>query len=235
MTTDLGRIKLLDSPARYKILAGDRWSLVRDIELTIQNYGKYLDYDALSLGQLESKEWLIKELEEIGKPLGTVYVLCGWYGILPALMFYADLEIDKIRSFDIDDECHKIADSMNKTNCDKEWRFKAITQDIFDINFREHSWQCWSNKNNRMSYPITDKPETIINTSCEHVESDWFSRVPIGKFVILQSSDSFIEEGHINAMTSMEEFKDAYPLRIIKYEGQKEFEKYNRLMLIGIK
>jgi len=228
-------MKLSDSPARYKILLGNRWDLVHDIELAIKNFGKYFDEDAVSLGQLESKEWVVTELEKIEKNLGTVYVLCGWYGILPALMFYADLEIDKIRSFDIDEKCLEAADSINMTNLKNKWRFKAITQDIFDVNFGIHSWQCWSNKNNRMSYPITEKPNTIINTSCEHTNPDWFDKVPNGKFVVLQSNDSFTEKGHINAVSDMKEFKNMYPFRIIKYEGQKEFEKYTRFMLMGIK
>jgi len=228
-------MNLESSPARFKILLGKRWNLIHDIELTIKNYGSEFDYDALSIGQLESKEWLVNVLEEIGKPLGTVFVLCGWYGILPALMFYSDLKIDKIRSFDIDENCSMIADAINMNNIGNEWRFKGVTQDIFDINFKEHSWQGWSNKNNRLSYPITDIPKTIINTSCEHTSPDWFQKIPGGKFVVLQSNNSFDEQGHINAVTNLDKFKRMYPMRIIKYEGEKQFEKYTRFMLIGVK
>jgi len=231
----MGLLKLIESGKRYSILLGNRWNLIHDMEITIKNYGTYLDYDAFSLGQLESKEWLIKELEKIGKHLGTVYVLCGWYGILPALMFYADLEIDKIRSFDVDKESNKVADSINMTNSSNGWRFKAVTQDIFDINFVVHSWQCWSNKNNRLSYPITDRPNTIINTSCEHTNPDWFNQVPKGKFVVLQSNDSSTEKGHINAVSDLDEFKNMYPMSSIYYNGKMKFEKYTRFMLIGVK
>jgi len=166
---------------------------------------------------------------------GTVYVLAGWYGVLPAMMFYAGLNIDKIRSFDLDENCEKIADHVNKTNCDNSWRFKAITQDIFDIDFKEHSWQCWSNKNGRMSYPISDIPNTIVNTSCEHMKTDWFEGIPANRYVILQSNDSFSEVGHINAVADIDDFKSMYPMKSIIYSGEMKFPKYTRYMLIGIK
>ena len=172
---------------------------------------------------MERKEWLVNKYGNICAEdeikLGVVYVLCGWYGILPAMLFLEyENEIDKMRSFDIDPECMKIADQINKQYSSNDWRFKAVTQDINEINFEEHSWQCWSNKNDRMSYPITDKPDTIINTSCEHTSKDWYDKVPKGKFVILQSNSSFGEEGHVNAMTSLDEMLYTYPIDKLYYQ-----------------
>jgi hypothetical protein len=197
-----------------------------------------LDYDCFSIGQLKSKQWLVEILKDVRMiwklDFGTIYVLCGWYGILSAMLFL-EFEIDRIRSFDIDERCEKIADQVNKIYSSDEWRFKAITQDILDINFEVHSWQCWSNKNNRMSKLITDIPNTIINTSCEHMSPEWFDNVPPGKLVALQSNDSFTEEGHINAVTSVDEFKDMFPLSTIYYDGQIDFKQYKRFMLVGVK
>ena len=150
-----------------------------------------LDYNCFSKGQLQSKEWLIEVLDNVRRAktihLGIVYILCGWYGILASMLFLKFEIIPRIRSFDIDKKCEKIADQMNKTYSSQDWRFKAITEDIHDINFEKHSWQCWSNKNNRMSRPLTDIPTTIINTSCEHTGPEWFNNIPKGKLVILQS------------------------------------------------
>jgi len=232
-------LRLEDSRKRYTELLGSKGNFMYDIESTLTLYEDKINADAFSLGQLQSKNWLVDVLRDIfmvrSIDFGTVFVLCGWYGILPALMLYGNIPIDKIRSFDIDESCEKIADFMNKTNTDRQWRFKAITEDIFDINFQEHSWQCWSNKNQRMSHPISDEPDTIINTSCEHTNSDWFHSIPKGKFVVLQSNDSATEEGHINAMANIDEFKHTYRLSEIYYNGKMKFEKYTRFMLIGIK
>jgi hypothetical protein len=197
-----------------------------------------MDYDCFSIGQLKSKQWLVEILKDVRVvwklDFGTIYVLCGWYGILSAMLFL-EFEIDRIRSFDIDERCEKIADQVNKTYSSDGWRFKAITQNIININFEKHSWQCWSNKHERMSKLITDIPNTIINTSCEHMSPEWFDNVPSGKLVALQSNDSFTEEGHINAVTNLDEFKDMFPLSTIYYDGLIKFEQYTRYMLVGIK
>jgi len=198
-----------------------------------------MDYNCFSTGQLQSKEWLIEVFDDVRRTknihLGTTFILCGWYGILAAMMFLKYQMDCKIRSFDIDPACEKIADQINKGYSSDNWRFKAITQNIYDINFEKHSWQCWSNKNNRMSYPIVDKPTIIINTACEHTDSKWFEKIPNGKIVILQSNDSFEEEGHINAVANLDDFTSMYPLSEIYYAGQLELEKFTRFMLIGVK
>lgn len=198
-----------------------------------------LDYDCFSMGQLESKEWLIEVLDDIRKQetlhFGTIYILCGWYGILAAMFFLKFEMIPKIRSFDLDPNCEKIADQINKKYSSHNWRFKAVTQNIFDINFDKHTWQCWSNKNNRMSYPIEDIPDTIINTSCEHTDYTWFRKVPKGKLVILQSNDFVGGRDHINCMVDLDEFKQLYSMSEIYYAGRMRMEKYNRFMLIGRK
>lgn len=198
-----------------------------------------LNYSCFSIGQLKSKDWLIDKLMEIRNEhnihLGIIFVLCGWYGILPSMLFLHFDDINRIRSFDIDPDCERVADQMNKKNSSNNWRFKAITQDINEINFEEHSWRCWSNSNNRMSYPITDVPSTIINTACEHTTNNWYNKVPSGKFIILQSNDSFKEEGHVNPVSSLEEFKSMYPMDIEYYSGSLQLPKSKRFMLIGVK
>ena len=120
--------------------------------------------DALSQGQIKSKQWLLSKIK--GIDLGMVFICAGWYGILATMMFEdKNVYVDKIRSFDLDDSCCNIAEDFNKYWAQDNWKFKALTQNILDINYTEHSWTFWSKKNNRQSYPITDKPNTIINTS----------------------------------------------------------------------
>jgi len=232
-------LKLGESRKRYNVLLGKKGDFMYDIEVALKLFEDKINLDSFSLGQLESKQWVVELMEGLFTTdkidFGIVFVLCGWYAILPAMMFYARIPLLKIRSFDIDENCEKIADFMNKSNCDNNWRFKAVTQDIHEINFEEHSWQCWSNKNDRMSYPITDKPDTIINTSCEHTGTEWFKNIPTGKIVILQSNDSMEEEGHINPSVDLEEFSMTYPLSKTYYKGQMNFEKYKRFMLVGVK
>jgi hypothetical protein len=153
------------------------------------------------------------------------------------MLFESNIKVSKVRSFDIDPSCVDIAETFNKPWFVDEWRFKSITQDIMDINYNEHVWQYWSNANNRMSYPITDSPDTIINTSCEHIANfkEWYAKIPNGKLVILQSNNFFEVEEHVNCVGSIEEFAVKAPMDNILYSGELELPKYKRFMSIGIK
>ena len=200
---------------------------------------KYSDVkwrDVYSIGQIESKVWLIEELEALNVNLGTIFLCGGWYASLANIMFVSQLQFNKIRSFDIDPACADIADTLNKDYVSDKWKFKAITQDILDINYEYHTWQCWSNVNNRMSKYMADSPDTIINTSCEHIENfnKWYNLIPPGKLVVLQSNDYFELEEHINCVKDIEEFKEQCLLDKLLYCGAIELQKYNRFMLIGM-
>lgn len=192
-----------------------------------------MDFDCFSKGQLQSKEWLIEKLEKLNFELGTVFILCGWYSILSSMLFHSNLLVDKIRSFDIDKECLEVADAINQTYYQNNWRFKAITDDIFNIDFNSHTWSTWSKVNERMCYPISDIPDTIINTSCEHINRSWFDKIPGNKLIILQSTNFWSGKGHINCVDDLDMFKEMYKLKNIYYEGQLKLTKYCRFMLIG--
>jgi hypothetical protein len=193
--------------------------------------------DAFSWGQLKSKRWLVSELEKLDLDLGIVFLSAGWYATLAAMMFDSKCKIEKIRSFDTDKSCESIADSINAHEFKNNWKFKAITENIHNINYSSHTWSCWSKANNRMSYPITDIPTTIINTSCEHIENfkSWYDKIPAGKLLVLQTNNYFEIEDHINCSSSLEEFATNTPMTLVHYQGELQLPKYTRYMRIGIK
>jgi hypothetical protein len=197
----------------------------------------YYDKDCFSRGQLQSKLWLINELEKLDLDLGTVFLCAGWYATLAVMLFESDIKLDKIRSFDIDPTTVDIAEVFNKPWFVEQWRFKSLCQNIMDINYDEYVWQYWSNANNRMSYPITDNPTTIINTSCEHIENyaSWYEKIPAGKIVILQGNNYFEIKEHVNCSSTLDEFSNKSPMTTVLYEGELELPKYKRFMKIGIK
>ena len=82
---------------------------------------------------------------------------------------------------------------------------------------------------------VNVKPNLIINTSCEHMNQDWYNNLPQGMLVCLQTNDFFDQEQHINCVTGIEQAKEKYPMSEILYEGEIETWKYNRYMLIGEK
>jgi len=209
---------------------------LHNIMLAYQEFD--LNFDSFSIGQLQSKEWIVelmKDIRQIKKiEYGTIFSLCGWYGILPSMIWLKDISFLKIRSFDIDEKCKKVADRINRTLLQDSWRFQAVTKDIFTMNFTNDRYKLYSYSKHKW-FDAEESPDTIINTSCEHTSIDWFDNVPKGKIVILQSNDFLDGDGHINCMPNLEHFKSTYPLTTIWYDGSMTFEKYKRFMLFGVK
>jgi hypothetical protein len=143
-------------------------------------------------------------------------------------------KFDKIRSFDIDPMCYKVADTMNKPWVIDGWQFKASTLDIHNISYPT---EYTTYRYNGTSQTLSESPDTIINTSCEHINNFdiWYNNIPDGKLVILQTNNFLEVEGHINCSTSLEEFAKQTPMTQIFYQGELPLEKYTRYMRIGIK
>lgn len=194
--------------------------------------------ECLSTGQLLSKEWLVAELEKFDLNLGTVFLCAGWYATLATMILESPLiKVEKIRSFDIDPECLKIADVFNAPWVRDNWRFKAITQDIMSINYSGHEWVGWNKLENRQSRPCFDVPNTIINTSCEHIQDfkNWYDLIPTGTLLILQSNNGFDIEDHVNCVATTQAFNLQTPMAKELYTGELNLPKFTRFMRIGFK
>jgi len=229
---------------RKVILNDDRFAMFRlvkhlnDTPLTealrkvehLENFDK----DAFSRGQIKSKKWLIDELAKLDLNLGTVFLCAGWYATLAAMMFESNFNITKIRSFDIDQSCLDIANTVNKKYILDDWKFKASLLDIHDITY---PLTYKTRRANNTELELTDDPDTIINTSCEHITNfeNWYKKIPNRKIVILQSNNYFEISDHVNCSASLKEFADITPMSSVLYEGELELPKYTRFMRIGIK
>jgi hypothetical protein len=192
-----------------------------------------IDDDCFSRGQLESKIWLTKELKKTINDLGTVFLCAGWYATLSTMLFEKGFRIEKLRSFDLDPSCVPIAKIFNKPWLKDDWKFQASTADILDIDYDTHTFTV--NRADGTECELTDIPNTIINTSCEHIKdfSKWFSKIPQGKLVVLQSNNYFEIEEHVNCVNSIDEFVSSAPMRHVMYSGELQLPKYKRFMVIG--
>lgn len=208
-----------------------------NLRTTVLKYPTYNFSDAFSTGQVKSKLWLIDELSKVKQDLGITFILGGWYGTLAALMFESNKFNNLIiRSFDKDETCADVADLMNKKPYVVDgWQFKASTADMYKIDYNHTVYN--TKKFNGDLVELSDIPETIINTSCEHLEkfSTWWDLIPSGKLVVLQSNNFFDALDHCNCVNNLNEFKKQTTMKEIFYEGVLQLEKYNRFMLIGIK
>jgi hypothetical protein len=117
----------------------------------------------------------------------------------------------------------------------KEWKFKSCTQDIHDINYDTHVYNV--NRSDGSICELTDSPDTIINTSCEHIENfdKWYDKIPAGKILILQTNNYFDLPEHVNCSKTLEDFSKQTPMTKTLYQGELFLEKYSRYMRIGIK
>lgn len=179
-----------------------------------------INKDAFSNGQMDSKLWLCRELENLGWDSKLTRIYAGWYGITGFLLLSREkFKVDRIESCDIDPSCESIADMINENWVIKEWQFKAYTRDC----------------NNQLS----GNPDLIINTSTEHFDSmDWFTNIPKGTRVILQGND-MSHDDHVVHSATLDDFIDQYPLTSIDYYGSLDFvypdSQFTRYMIIGTK
>jgi hypothetical protein len=174
---------------------------------------------ALGHRQIACKTWLRDELlKTLGGEFGTIWMVGGWYGVLPAILFDDPrFEIGKIISFDMDPDCAAVALTLNRVPV-MQGRFEARTADMYALD-----------------YEAPSRPDLVINTSCEHIADlrGWLDLLPAGMPVVLQSNDYFSDPEHINCVRSLEEFEIQANLSKVAFHGTLGMTKYSRFMLIG--
>lgn len=185
--------------------------------------------DSISSGQIESKLWIGENLKNVD--MGNIFLCCGWFATL--LLLNKSLKYKKCISIDIDPECRPISILFNKNLVINDWKFQAVTKDINQINYNLEKFSIMRNDNSITELTII--PDTIINTSCEHIEnfSNWYNLLPKKKLIILQTNNAFNISGHINCVTSLEEFEKQTPMYEVIYSGEKKLPKFTRYMRIG--
>jgi len=209
-------------------------SLITPLKKLVDNPD--FDIDCISRGQLESKKWLVDELKNIDNlVLGKVCLCAGSYATVVPLLVEADIEFDLIRSFDLDPSVWKIAEAFNKDLLIDGWKFKAQTADINELDFSVTKFE--TERDDGTAQPLKERFNTIVNTSCEHIEGfdSWYNKIPASKLVILQSNNYFEIDEHVNCSESLEAFAKQTPMSQVLYQGELELEKYTRYMRIGHK
>lgn len=239
--------RLLDADELKKVVLDDNmWSLFRVLEEYTGSsivpalktlYVDEIEFkkDCLSRGQIKSKLWIIEKLKELKVDLGIVFLCAGWYGILATLMLDENIPIEKITTFDIDPSTEKIAGVFNKKYVLDDWKYKHCIQDINEINFSKHIFPI--RKSDGTFEKIWEKPNTVINTSCEHISdfTKWYKKIEDNTLCIFQSNNYFGLPEHVNCYESLEEFSKSIPMTIDLYTGELDLGKYKRFMKIGFK
>jgi|TARA_R110002153_G_scaffold34611_1_gene103368 hypothetical protein len=183
--------------------------------------------DAFSLGQLASKAWLLDTLFRIVplKSNAEVALLGCWIGsIVPFL--HRGLTIKRIYGFDIDPNSIALADEFNREHVENDWKFKGVVADMSMVPTNDMQFEV----NGQL---IEFKPDWVINTSCEHMDTEWFDTADSDQLIIMQTNNSPDFDGHVNTCDSIEEMQARYPLSDTVYVGSITTPAYTRFMQIG--
>lgn len=193
--------------------------------------------DHFSRGQIKSKLWLMEELRNVvsGNELGTVVLYGGWYATI-AHFFFKFFSPSKLYSIDLDPTTVDVADSFNiRQGEQNNWQFKAFAYDVNDIVYNDKKFIIPADKNKVGQTQLTIKPTVVVNTSCEHMNDDWFYNLPDEQFVVLQTNNYFSNEQHTNCVGGINEALAKYKFSEVYFSGELDTQLYHRFMIIGRK
>ena len=179
--------------------------------------------DSFSPNQFKSKLKLVEHINKLNilTKNSEIVIFGSWYGSILIPAFY-----NKVKKITCIDQDAKVI-SRAKYNLFKDFNVDFITGNVFEF---------------RDSYKNAD---LFINTSCEHMKSmkewgpaptyknPWWNRVSPAYFAF-QSNNMYDIEGHINCVSSIEEFKYQMPDKAeILVEDKIIDDRGTRFMLIG--
>lgn len=184
-----------------------------------------LNVDAFSHSQIVSKLWLCESLESLALPNNPrIWLLAGWYALSAfLLMSRGKINPSIIRSFDIDPIANDNADRMMATWLIDDWKFKAYTCNINNLDYYNPEFR--------------GEPHIVINSSVEHIIGRaWFDNIPTGTLVVLQSNN-MPHEDHIRTDNTWQDLNEDFPCSELLFAGEKEFNypdlTFKRIMIIG--
>lgn len=184
--------------------------------------------DAFSLGQLASKAWLLHQLKLLDLPSPSVAAILGcWIGSMVP-MLHRGYNIDRIYGFDLDPQSIQLAEEFNQEYVNDNWKFKGV---VMDLQYQPCNWLQFETGGEL----IQVKPDWLINTSCEHMDTHWFDTADSDQLIIMQTNDSKEFDGHINTCYNIEDMQNKYPLNQTCFVGELVTPAYTRLMQIGYK
>ena len=180
------------------------------------NYPDYVQShrDSISQGQLDSKLWLVDELQRIAwSDEIHIEIIGGWFGF-PLIELLSFLPIKQIDVYEIDPVCINI---MAQYTNEMKMPFRVVAfGDYFE------------RKEKR-------RRQLIINTSSEHMQDitcmrEYYKSSPI---VAVQSNNFYSIEDHINCVQDEDELEKKMNLKEVIYKGRRTFPQYTRFMTIG--
>lgn len=204
-------------------LLSDIWQddeLVQRLYLFFNNTQADIANDLFSKSQVLSKTWMAETLNKFKQQYDNIVILGGWFG---QHYWYLDsFKFNKLYNIDLDADT--LAKSVNIMGAGDRYITYAA-----DVN------QVITPTGTIVVQDQQIDADLIINTSSEHMTTEWFDRLPLGQSVLLQSNDMLGMVGHINCVENLEQLKNKYQMRQVLFSGELSLSKGKRFMLYGIK
>tara|TARA_B100000795_G_scaffold248829_1_gene215913 strand:- start:82 stop:768 length:687 start_codon:yes stop_codon:yes gene_type:complete len=178
--------------------------------------------DACTTAQLESKLWLVDEVEKLDIPLKQVGLLGGWYANYIVQLLVDRLAVKKVHNFEMDRDAKNISYKFNK-RFKERGIYQCYVKNIMFSNFEPNLYDCF------------------INTSCEHMyPMHGFHKLNENTInnplFVLQSTDERYYDDHINPVWDAEELAEQGKIKKVLYSGTRRLNSgMNRFMVIGYK
>ena len=184
----------------------------REVERFVELLGALPEAERRDVGsaldqiQVRSKLWLIDELAARRDLAGsTLFVLGGWYGVLPMLCNWRlDEPPRRMVSVDVDPRaCELGRRVIGAIHPNVEHR----CADVMELDYAAIAG---------------DGSPIVINTICEHLPDirAWWDRVPAGQFVVLQNNNYRACRDHVNAVAGVREMLAQTPLSDLQFAGE---------------
>jgi hypothetical protein len=175
--------------------------------------------DALDEIQLQSKLWLLDELERVTSLQDTTLaVLGGWCGVLPWLL-HRTRGVNYRLAVSVDIDAHACSIGARTTGRDTP-RLYFVCQDVCELGYERLA---------------VDHQLVLVNTICEHLADfdRWRRRLPGGTLVVLQSNNYRLCPDHVNCVDSAEQLAEDAGLRSVHFTGERPLSLFTRYMVIG--
>ena len=184
--------------------------------------------DAFSLGQLSSKAWLHNVVSVLKPQISnqhTVAVLGCWIGsLVPSL--HKLLSPQRIYGIDLDPHSITLSEQFNQRLVENSWQYKGVVADCAELSTNSMQFETGGEL-------IDVKPSCVVNTSCEHMHTEWFHSADSDQLIIMQTNNSEQYDGHINCVNSEQHMWELYPMSSQLFSGSLTTPAYTRYMQIG--
>lgn len=195
--------------------------LIKELHYLFNHSEKTISNDLFSKDQVLSKIWMSEILDKfISEPI-SVLLVGGWYA--QHRWYLNNSNVKNIVNVDLDSNAIAASTAMAEIAGDS---YQGIVGDINDI--LQEGGTIEANG-------TTMQFDLVVNTSGEHMDETWFSKLVPGQRTLLQTNNMFGMNGHVNCAESLADVNKKYPLKRTDFAGQLSMVHGNRYMVLGSK